>query len=186
MTASSTRRAHSHSSEANRRDRANRSQEAVVRDAPPLLDTPFRSSMALTEPANAFSRTPLPTVPNTKPRKQDPQGALRQRCRRRLVARIARLHLRLGSRLSVLVELRVPPARRRGVLLRVLDHELQVPVRGRPGYEGLGAAEDLVVLLRRNVRPGNPGDCHLISRLSRSVHRSLVWPPNSCPTSPLA
>jgi len=57
----------------------------------------------------------------------------------------------LVARCTVFVEMSEPPASGRGVLLGVLDHELNV--RGRPGNEGLGTAKDVVVFLRRDVTP---------------------------------
>ena len=63
------------------------------------------------------------------------------------VTREAGFELRIVERFAILIKLSEPPARRRGVLFRVLDHELQVPLRSRSGNEGLGAAKDLVVLL---------------------------------------
>src|SRR5262245_66034903 len=68
------------------------------------------------------------------------------------------MHGRLVARFAILVELRVPPPAGRGVLLRVLDHELEVGLRRVAGDEGLVTAEGLVVLLRRNVLPGDPAD----------------------------
>src|SRR5882724_8799068 len=47
---------------------SHRSEDYVARDAPPPFATPFRASIALTLPAKAFSRTPLPTVASTRPR----------------------------------------------------------------------------------------------------------------------
>src|SRR5438876_12097351 len=61
-----------------------------------------------------------------------------------LVAGKAGLHERLVARFAV-HEVSESPAARRGVLCRVLDHELNV--RGRPGNERLGPAKDLVVFL---------------------------------------
>src|SRR5262245_34346518 len=55
------------------------------------------------------------------------------------------------------VELSESPAAGRGVLLRVLDHELK-PVLWRPGHERLGTTKDLVVFLRRVVAPGQSGN----------------------------
>ena len=54
-------------------------------------------------------------------------------------------------RLAVLVELRVSPSARRGILPGILGHYLQVPVGGRPGDKGLRSAEYLVVLVGRNI-----------------------------------
>ena len=73
----------------------------------------------------------------------------------RLVAGEAGLGQRLVGRFAVF-ELSKPPTARRSVFSEVLDHELNV--RGGPGHERLGAAEDFVVRLRRNVIPGQPGD----------------------------
>src|SRR5262249_4553262 len=47
-----------------------RRRHYVARDAPPSSATPLRTSMARTLFAKAFSRTPLPTVPTTKPIKR--------------------------------------------------------------------------------------------------------------------
>ena len=69
----------------------------------------------------------------------------------RLVARKAGFVQRLVGRFAVL-KLSEPPAARRRVLFRVLDHELNVC--GGAGNERLYAAEDLVVLLRRYVEIG--------------------------------
>src|ERR1700738_3080642 len=56
-----------------------------------------------------------------------------------------------------------PPAARRGVFYGVLDHKLSV--RGGSGHERLGTAKDFVVLLRRDVAPGEPGnDCAVRER----------------------
>src|SRR5262249_34190921 len=74
------------------------------------------------------------------------------------VAGIALREAGLGGRLTVLVELRVSPAAGRRVFLRVLDHELEVPVGRWAGDGRLLAAEDLVVLLGRDVRPSDPRD----------------------------
>src|SRR5262245_16183188 len=75
-----------------------------------------------------------------------------------LVAGKARLHGGRRTWFAVLIEGRVPPAASRGVLLRVLDHELEVELRGGAGHERLGTAEGLVVLLRRDVAPGDAAD----------------------------
>jgi hypothetical protein len=68
--------------------------------------------------------------------------------------------IRSSSRIKL--ESRRPEAlainHRRGVLFGVLDHKLNV--RGRPGNERLGAAEDFVVFVRRGVSPVHGGnDC---------------------------
>src|SRR5690349_15197986 len=87
----------------------------------------------------------------------------------RLVAGIAGRHLRLGRRLSVLVELGVSPASRRGVFPGVLDHELEVPVGRVAGHPGLLAAEDLVVLLGRRELPSDPRDDRAVRERQRLV-----------------
>src|SRR5262245_47003944 len=86
-----------------------------------------------------------------------------------IVAGEAGLHLCFGRRHAVLVELRVSPASGRGVFLRVLDHEREVPLGRVPGDEGLLSAEDLVVLLRRHVLPGDPGDDRAVREWKRLV-----------------
>src|SRR5580704_4205457 len=70
----------------------------------------------------------------------------------------ARSMLRLVSRFSDLVKLRIPPPTGRCVLLRVFDHELKVPIRGSSGYEGLLAAKYPVVFRGGNVVPRESGD----------------------------
>src|SRR3712207_3385586 len=65
-----------------------------------------------------------------------------------LVAGKAGVERGIVGGLALLIELGVPPAARRGVLLRVLDHELEVPGRRVAGDERLFAAEGPVVLLR--------------------------------------
>jgi hypothetical protein len=72
----------------------------------------------------------------------------------RLVAGEASFVLRFVGRFAVLIELSEPPSTRGGVLFRVLDHKLKVPIRPRSGNEGLGTAKDFVVFLRRDVTPG--------------------------------
>src|SRR4029077_11869463 len=91
----------------------------------------------------------------------------------------AGFHQTVVAKRAVFVEVTKAPAARRGVLFGVLDHELNV--RGRPGNERLGAAEDVVVFVRRNVTPvhgGNDGavrerklsflvglDCYIVAQL---------------------
>src|SRR5512144_2824486 len=72
-----------------------------------------------------------------------------------LVAGKAGVVHRLVGGLAI-VELSEPPAAGRGVSSGVLDHELNV--RGGAGHERVGTAKDPVVLLRRDVTPGEPGD----------------------------
>src|SRR5262245_50299551 len=78
--------------------------------------------------------------------------AIRDEC---VAGEAGREHRRVGG--LAIVELREPPAAGRGVLLRVLDHELNAVHRGA-GHEGLSTAEGLVVLLRREVLPGDADD----------------------------
>src|ERR1700731_2002102 len=54
--------------------------------------------------------------------------------------------------------MREPPTARRGEFFGVLDHKLNI--RGGSSHERLGTAKDFVVLLRRNMTPGESGnDC---------------------------
>src|SRR5688572_27265528 len=74
----------------------------------------------------------------------------------RLVAGVALSHQGLTGGFAV-VEVSEPPAARRGILLRVPDHELD-PVLRVTRHEGLGPAKGPVVLLRGVVTPGEPGN----------------------------
>ncbi len=65
-----------------------------------------------------------------------------------IVAGEAGFHERLVAGLAVF-EVSEPPAARRGILRRVLDHKLNV--RGGAGDERLGSAKDFVVFVRRDV-----------------------------------
>ena len=65
------------------------------------------------------------------------------------VAGEASFHQRFAAQCAVFVEVTEPPAARRGLLLGVLNHELNV--RGRAGNEGLGTAKDFVVFLRWDI-----------------------------------
>ena len=66
--------------------------------------------------------------------------------------------LRLVSRVSVLVKLSVPPPTGCSVSFGILDHELQIPIRGGSGNEGLIAAKYLVVFSGGYVVPREPGN----------------------------
>src|SRR5713101_8657736 len=75
----------------------------------------------------------------------------------------AGFHQTVVAKRAVFVEVTEAPAARRGVLLGVLDHKLNV--RGRPGNERLGAAKDAVVFLRRRVTKVQRGnDCTVRER----------------------
>src|ERR1700721_1726172 len=74
----------------------------------------------------------------------------------------------LTVRFAVL-ELSKPPARRRGVFLRILDHELEI--RRGPGNERLFSAKDRVVLGRWDVLPGKPRNHRAIRERTRSVSK---------------
>src|SRR5688500_10933574 len=62
------------------------------------------------------------------------------------------------ARFTFLVKLRVTPAVCCRVLLRVFDHELQVPGRSLTWNERLSTAKGFIVLLRRDVPPGYSAD----------------------------
>src|ERR1700730_9681063 len=66
--------------------------------------------------------------------------------------------LRFVSRFSVLVKLSVPPPTGCSVSFGILDHELQIPIRGGSGNEGLIAAKYLVVFRGGNVVPRESGN----------------------------
>src|SRR5690349_4204096 len=89
----------------------------------------------------------------------------------RPVAGKAGVEHRRVDRLAI-VELSEPPAPGRGVSPLVLDHELNA-VLGGSGHEGLGTAEGLVVFLRWNVAPGEPGDDRAVREGSRPVAEGL-------------
>src|ERR1700677_3371756 len=73
----------------------------------------------------------------------------------RLMARKAGFGHRLIHRFTVR-ELSESPAAGRGVLSGILDHELNIS--GRPRNERLFPAKDFVVLRRRHVTIGQPGN----------------------------
>ena len=68
----------------------------------------------------------------------------------------ARLHQIGIAERAVFVEVTKAPAARCGVFFGVFDHKLNV--RGMPGNERLGAAEDFVVFVRRRVTPVQGGN----------------------------
>src|SRR5258707_146189 len=72
---------------------------------------------------------------------------------KKFVSGKARSMFRFVSRLSVYVKLSVPPPTGCSVSFCILDHELQVPIRGGSGNEGLIAAKYLVVFGGGDVVP---------------------------------
>src|SRR5262245_4799131 len=67
----------------------------------------------------------------------------------------AALHGCLVGRFAVLTEGRVSPTADGRVFFRILDHELQVGIRGRASHERLVTAKGFVVFLRGDVAPGD-------------------------------
>src|SRR3974390_259194 len=84
-----------------------------------------------------------------------------------LVAGEAGFVLRLVGGFAVLNEWGERPAACRGVFLRVLDHDLKVPIGCGPGNEGLVAAKDFVVFLRRDITPSQPDDDSAVGERQR-------------------
>src|SRR5262245_40538021 len=73
----------------------------------------------------------------------------------------------LAGRLAI-IEMLESPAAGRGVLLRILDHELDAVLRGA-GDERLRTAKGLVVLLVRHVAPGDAGNDGAVGEGERAL-----------------